>query len=214
MIGAMPAWWPYAAVTAAGLAVTLVGERSELRALVLIAKPLASASVVALAWSRYSPPGTYGAWVLAGLLLSAVGDVCLAHRRGLRAGLGAFLLAHVAYIAAFHTLVPVRAWPFAIALPLLAASTLAARWLGPHLGAMRVPVTAYVAVITVMVWGAGSVVGAGAAPWPVAAGAVLFYLSDIAVARQRFVREGFANRALGLPAYYLGQTLLALSVGR
>ena len=34
-----------------------------------------------------------------------------------------------------------------------------------------------------------------------------------AVARQRFVRPDFINRALGLPTYYLGQLLLALTVG-
>jgi len=52
-----------------------------------------------------------------------------------------------------------------------------------------------------------------ALPWTAAAGAALFYLSDLAVARQRFVHEDFINRALGLPTYYLGQLLLALTVG-
>jgi uncharacterized membrane protein YhhN len=210
----MATWWPYALVTAAGLAVTLAGERSGRSALVYVAKPVASLAFVALAWSRYEPPGPYGAWIVVGLLLSLVGDVCLAHPRGLRAGLGAFLLAHLAYVAAFHSLLPAREWPLAAALPFAAASALAARWLWPHLGAMRAPVAAYVAAITVMAWGAGSVFLAGRASWLAAAGAVLFYLSDLAVARQRFVREQFLNRAWGLPAYYLGQTLLALSVAR
>jgi uncharacterized membrane protein YhhN len=40
-------------------------------------------------------------------------------------------------------------------------------------------------------------------------GALLFYVSDLAVARNRFVAPGFANRAWGLPAYYAGQMLLA-----
>jgi hypothetical protein len=34
------------------------------------------------------------------------------------------------------------------------------------------------------------------------------------VARQRFVAPAFANRLYGLPLYYLGQFLLAFSVGR
>jgi uncharacterized membrane protein YhhN len=214
MIGAMPVWWPFAAVMVAGLAVTLAGERVGKRWLSYVGKPIASLSFVVLAWRACEPPGPYGAWIIAGLLLSLVGDVCLAHPRGLRAGLAAFLLAHLAYVAAFHSVLPARAWPLAAALPVLAASALVTRRLWPHLGAMRAPVTAYVAVITVMVWGAVSVLVAGAARWPAAAGAILFYLSDLAVARQRFVREQFLNRALGLPAYYLGQTLLALSVAR
>jgi uncharacterized membrane protein YhhN len=210
----MPWWWPFAAVTAAGAAVTLAGERWGRRALVFAAKPVASAAFVALAWRAYEPPGPYGAWIVAGLLLSLVGDVCLAHPRGLRAGLGAFLLAHVAYVAAFHSLLPARAWPLAAALPFAAASAVVVRWLWPHLGPLQAPVAAYVAAITVMVWGAAAAFLAGRASWLAAVGAVLFYLSDIAVARQRFVRPEFRNRAWGLPVYYLGQTLLALSAAR
>ena len=47
----------------------------------------------------------------------------------------------------------------------------------------------------------------------VPAGALLFYLSDLAVARDRFVVRRFASRAWGLPAYYLAQVLLALTLG-
>ena len=44
------------------------------------------------------------------------------------------------------------------------------------------------------------------------AGAALFYLSDLAVARQRFVAPGFENKLIGLPLYYAGQLLLASAV--
>jgi uncharacterized membrane protein YhhN len=64
-----------------------------------------------------------------------------------------------------------------------------------------------------MVWGAVSTLLQEALPWTAAAGAVLFYLSDLAVARHRFVRPAFLNRAWGLPAYYAGQLLLAWTVG-
>jgi len=43
-------------------------------------------------------------------------------------------------------------------------------------------------------------------------GAVAFYLSDLGVARDRFVSKGFVNRLVGLPLYYGGQLLLAYSV--
>jgi len=88
----------------------------------------------------------------------------------------------------------------------------AAFWLRPHLGNRQVPVLAYVVVITVMVWGGFSTAFGSSMPWIAAAGASLFYLSDLAVARQRFVQESFVNRAVGLPTYYLGQFLLALTI--
>ena len=71
----------------------------------------------------------------------------------------------------------------------------------------------YIAAISLMVWGAASTLLREALPWTAAAGAGLFYLSDLAVARHRFVRPAFVNRALGLPAYYVGQLLLAFTIG-
>jgi uncharacterized membrane protein YhhN len=74
-----------------------------------------------------------------------------------------------------------------------------------------VPIYAYVAVISVMV-----VAGLGSVSRPddieVALGALAFYGSDLAVARERFVQTGFVNRAWGLPLYYGAQLLLAASV--
>ena len=73
---------------------------------------------------------------------------------------------------------------------------------------MRGPVLAYTAVISAML-----VLGAGSrnplVPW----GALLFYLSDLTVARDRFVRPGLSNRVVGLPMYYAAQVVLALSAG-
>jgi hypothetical protein len=40
-------------------------------------------------------------------------------------------------------------------------------------------------------------------------GALLFYLSDFAVARDKFVAPGFWNGAWGLPFYFVAQLNLA-----
>jgi uncharacterized membrane protein YhhN len=48
--------------------------------------------------------------------------------------------------------------------------------------------------------------------WLIFLGAVLFYASDIFVARNRFIESEFLNRLVGLPFYYIGQFLLAFSV--
>ena len=83
---------------------------------------------------------------------------------------------------------------------------------------MKLPVLAYVAVITLMVVGAWAVferpsslplTGKTLIFW----GAVLFYLSDLFVARDQFIRQAFSNRLIGLPLYYTGQFLLAFSPG-
>ena len=44
-------------------------------------------------------------------------------------------------------------------------------------------------------------------------GAFLFYISDIFVARHRFIKKEFFNRLIGLPLYFTGQYVLAFSVG-
>jgi uncharacterized membrane protein YhhN len=49
--------------------------------------------------------------------------------------------------------------------------------------------------------------------WFILVGAVMFYVSDIFVAHQRFVMQSFTNRLIGLPLYYAAQFLLAFSVG-
>ena len=66
--------------------------------------------------------------------------------------------------------------------------------------------------ISTMVWGSLSVASAGVLGWTVAFGALLFYLSDLFVARHRFVTTEFLNRGFGLPIYYAGQVLIALSI--
>jgi uncharacterized membrane protein YhhN len=201
------------AAAVCAVVVLLVAEAKGRRPLVLAAKPLASACFVAVGWASLRAAGPYGAWIMLGLVLSMAGDILLMFRRAFLAGIGVFLAAHIAYLAAFHVLLPAHDWPLWIAAPVTTTSAFAAAWLWPHLGRLRAPVAAYVAAITLMLWGALAVMEAGRLAGVFAAGAALFYLSDLAVARDRFVQAGFVNRACGLPAYYLGQILLALSVG-
>jgi uncharacterized membrane protein YhhN len=192
------------AVVVAGLAVHLGAEATGHLVTRAISKVAASAGFVAVGLA-VNAGGRHGALVLAGLLLSAVGDALLlsSRQRAFLAGIGAFLLAHVAYAVAFapssRPSVPVAA---ALALAALAI----VRWLWPHLGALRVPVIAYAAAITAML-----LLALGVESALVRSGAALFYLSDLTVARDRFVREGLVNRLVGLPLYYAAQVLLALS---
>jgi uncharacterized membrane protein YhhN len=203
----------FGVLMAVAVAFVVAAERSGRRAIAIAAKPGASLGFVIVAVSRVRTGSTYDAWVVLALLLCFTGDVLLLFRRAFAGGLVAFLLGHLTFVAAFTALLPPRSWPVAWVLAPLAASAAAAHWLSPHLGRLRAAVLAYVAVITVMVWGACGVAARGAGPWFLGAGAGLFYLSDLAVAHDRFVRKAFAARTWGLPAYYLGQFLLALTVG-
>ena len=91
------------------------------------------------------------------------------------------------------------------------------RWLHPYLNEMKMPVLLYIIIISCMVVGAFAVMGSPRLPLPgrllVFGGALSFYLSDIFVARDRFRETQFLNRLVGLPLYYLGQFLLAFSIG-
>jgi uncharacterized membrane protein YhhN len=154
-----------------------------------------------------------------GLILCLGGDVFLTLPgvKWFRAGLAAFLLGHGFYILAFHGLAPFSGWISPVDLLILAISLGACRWLWLHLGAMRIPVLAYVTVITLMVFGAWAVFQTPGLSFPGRAlifkGAVLFYLSDFLVARDHFIKKEFSNRLIGLPLYYTGQFLLAFSPG-
>ena len=178
-------------------------------------KMFASSGFVGVAISSGAIDSGYGRWVLVALGLSWLGDLLLtfASRRAFLAGLVVFLLAHIGYLAAFA--VRGIAWTavtVAAAVVLMVAGGVW-RWLAPHLDdVMRRPVAGYVVVISAMV---AVAVGTTAHDLDlrILIGAVAFFVSDLAVARNRFVAAGFVNRAWGLPLYYLAQVLLALSVG-
>jgi uncharacterized membrane protein YhhN len=190
----------------------LLAERHGAQAGIWIAKPAAS---MAFIWAALSSDGlatSYGALVFTGLLLCMLGDVLLIPRGRpgvFRAGVCAFLLGHVAYGAAFVTQALSPAGLVAGGVLLAVVLVRVLRWLRRELPAgMVVPVRAYMMAIGVMATLACGVTAAGG-PWQVAVGALAFTVSDIAVARDRFVKEGFVNRAWGLPLYYGAQLLIA-----
>lgn len=197
-------------LTLSALAGLLLAERAESEVWIRRLKPLASVGFLGWAMHNGAFESSYGRAVFAGLVLSWFGDVFLMGRRSswFLAGLVAFLAAHVAYIVAFAGLSP--AWTRvaigAVALGMIAWRV--RRWLRPNLPeAMKRPVDGYILVITTMVATAYGAWSSGAST-VMLLGAVAFYLSDLAVARERFVASGFINRLWGLPMYYLAQLLL------
>jgi uncharacterized membrane protein YhhN len=207
-------FWVLAVTTACAVAVLVWAEWRTSPAR-FVAKPIASIGFIAAALDRGAFDSTYGRILFIGLILAAFGDVFLlgSSRPTFLAGLVSFLLGHVVYVIAFMTLGIDPLWTL-IAVPAvgLAAATVV-RWLRPNLSPDMVgPVLAYVAVISLMVIAASGVFADGATGW-ILVGAIGFFLSDLAVARNQFVIESITNRIWGLPLYYASQLILAWTVG-
>jgi uncharacterized membrane protein YhhN len=207
-------------VVASGLlAALLVAEKRKSVPLILTFKTPLSMLFVAAALIQSRAVEPYYKWVIAGLVFGLIGDVCLALKGNntFRAGLVAFLLGHVLYVVAFAGLTRPSDWLALGHLLILGISLGVFWWLRPHLGAMVIPVGLYVLVISLMLAAAWvaflnpDLKATGA--WALFVGACCFYMSDLFVARERFVKSQFINRLLGLPLYYGGQFCIAFSVG-
>ena len=139
----MKAPFPIVGVVAIGCALLVGLQLHGLDAPAAVAKFIASSAFVSLAVQRGALASWYGRLVLAGLCLSWCGDLFLIGRSQtfFLAGLGAFLLAHVAYSAAFvrHGFGPIALAVTAV--PVAVAATLIWGWLEPQTTAdLSVPV--------------------------------------------------------------------------
>lgn len=200
-------------MTTVGLAVLLYGEWKDRPGLRAVGKPIASLGFIVAAIGFGAFESHYGKTILVGLILGAIGDVCLlgSARKFFIAGLVSFLLGHLAYFVAFAGLPISAASALIAAVGMAAVMGLIARWVFPHAPDMRAPIGAYMLVISAMCVAAIGAGGAGA-PWMIPVGALLFTASDIAVVRDRFVSKGLLNRLWGLPLYYAAQLIIAWSI--
>lgn len=183
-------------------------------------KPIASAAFVAIGALGFAHgPGArlYSALVLAGLVLSTAGDLLLiraAAPRLFSLGLVSFLLAHVAYSLAFSVTAAIGWVDAAVAVPLLLVAVVLFLRFKANLGPMKIPVAAYMVVISFMVDRALGVaaspsIGALASAL-IAGGAISFYISDLMLAWNRYAAAFRLNR-LSLIFYYGGQAAIAFS---
>lgn len=201
------------------LTALLASEKGGRTAFKITFKFILSSLFILLALLQPAQDPRYATAVIGGLALCLVGDVCLAipGQTAFRIGLVAFLLGHVGYIAAFALMVRPGAAMWVTAILAVPLSTFVYARLLPFLDGMRRPVMGYVVIITLMVIAAGALFGADNLSYAgrllVLNGALAFYISDLFVARQRFVHQTFYNRLIGLPLYYLGQFQIAYTVG-
>jgi len=213
---------PGVALTVAGCAGALIADELKARRLRGVFKIAASLGFVLVGFSSWSP-GEHVSLLQAGLIAAAIGDAALIGRdkRALLAGIAAFAMTHLLYSAAFMTRIVQRPGinaAIGLALGLGGAAVaghLAWTWLAPHVRSLKTAVRAYTALATLMcgLSLAALVAWLGTAYMTIAAaacaGAVLFCVSDAAVARDRLLGPSQADRRWGLPVYYVAQLLLA-----
>lgn len=150
----------------------------------------------------------------AAFLFSALGDLFLAmkgDKRNFPRGLGCFLASHLFYIA---VMLPLASAPDTLALKATSLAVgigaLALYWsLAPTLGRMKLPVGAYLVVILAMALTALAV--PAGAPW-LGLGAVLFVISDSAIALDKFRTPLPWRGPIVWITYYVGQALMAASL--
>lgn len=183
-------------------------------------KPTATLVVIAMVILSFFKPVfnlTYSVGILVGLLFSLGGDVALMfqeYRRAFIIGLVLFLLAHVVYTVVFFQFGMFSSLDYLVGAVLLLAAVGFYQLIKPNLGKMKIPVIVYILVISLMVSRAVSTfanpeIGEQQA-WMIAGGAVLFFISDIILAANRFWKPWKFNR-VSLAFYYSGQALLALA---
>lgn len=207
----------FAGLCAVAVAALLMAELKARPKLKAGAKTAASAAFLAVALSAGATETLFGSVMLAGLVACAAGDILLLSDRDrpFLAGMGAFAAGHLAYAAAFFGAAPTLSLNAVLAFIgfiIIAGVFLTRLW--PHLGAFRAPVVCYMGIIGAMCVASAAMTAPPVAAPPLlfAGAAFMFAISDIAVARDKFIAPSFANKAWGLPLYYSAQLIFASSL--
>ncbi|GAB7070660.1 lysoplasmalogenase [Mycolicibacterium hodleri] len=152
-------------------------------------------------------------WLVPALVLSAAGDVFLAMpwwEPSFVLGLGAFLVAHLCFLAALLPLAATTAARVAAAVVVCVACVALLVWFWPSLLAdgMAIPVVLYMVVLAAMVCAA--LLADLPTPWT-ALGAVCFAVSDGMIGIGRFVLR---SEALAVPIWWAyAASLLLITAG-
>jgi len=188
-------------------------------ALLFVFKPLTTVLVIAYAWPRGADVPRQQRLVRIGLVLSLVGDVFLLWpKEGFLPGLVSFLLAHLAYIAAFCVPARLAARPLVfVAYGVVAALILSQLWPGVP-GALRASVLGYVVCLATMaaqaaVWWRSAIGSTDERLARAAAiGGLLFMASDSLLAINKFALPLPFAPVWILATYWAAQWAIASSL--
>lgn len=204
---------PWLILAVMGAVAYLYGVTMQATLLCLLSKPVPVLAL--LGWLQDAPASPYRRWISIGLMFSLLGDILLAWPVDLFVfGLGAFLVAHLAYLKAY--LVDCRRPALLpLALALLAGVSLFSVMAAKGLGDLLIPVAVYALAISAMLWRALARLGSHVpkrSAWLAAAGAVAFVASDSLIGIDRFVLPFGAAPYLIILSYWIGQWGIAASV--
>jgi alkenylglycerophosphocholine hydrolase len=178
-------------------------------------KPLTTLLILGIALAASPASAPYQQWLAAALVLSLAGDVCLmfGSDRWFVAGLSSFLLAHLAFAAAFLQGIGTANPPGWLAAVVVFAAVMLFVLL-PRAGRLKLPVLLYCLVLAAMVFTAAARHAAlhDADSLRAALGALVFMLSDSALAWRRFIGRYRGAQALILSTYWTAIGLIAWSV--
>lgn len=203
--------WLFVFGTAFGTAGLMASTAKLLDASHLAMICVASTSFVMIPVAGGALGSAYGWCIFAGLVGCWWGDMLGFHGQFI-ASVAAFLLGHVAFSAAFFVrgvdwgrLLQALPFVFFVALTVVV-------WILPFVDnpVERIAVCAYCVVISSMVL---SALGAseGSLGKLIAAGAIVFFVSDIFVARWKYVPDTMYNAYFCYPLYYLSCVLMGLT---
>ena len=204
---------PWLILAVMGAVAYLYGVSMQATLLCLLSKPVPVLAL--LGWLQDAPASPYRRWISIGLLFSLLGDILLAWPVDLFVfGLGAFLVAHLAYLKAY--LVDCRRLALLpLALALLAGVSLFSVMAAKGLGDLLIPVAVYALAIIAMQWRALARLGSHVpkrSAWLAAAGALAFVVSDSLIGIDRFVLPFGAAPYLIILSYWIGQWGITASV--
>jgi uncharacterized membrane protein YhhN len=207
-------------VLAASVFILIRAEVLKLQRQIYLIKPLSTVTVIAVAFISFLEPTRnllYTIGVLAGLLFSLGGDIALMFqekRRAFKAGLILFFTTQLIYGGVFLLMGRFSAWDILSAAILLIMGTGFYRLIRTSLGSLKGPVIGYIVAISFMVNRALSTFASpnfrAKQALMIFLGALLFYLSDVILAANRFWRPWKYHR-INLAFYYSGQCLIALA---
>jgi uncharacterized membrane protein YhhN len=207
-----------ALILAAGVSglLAILADRSDPRPhIYYILKPLTTLLILGGAAAADPVDFAHQQWILLALVLSLVGDIFLMFKgdRWFLAGLSSFLLAHLAFVAAFLSGLQFPEPPiWSYGVLLWGFAMLSVLW--SRAGKLKIPVLIYGLMLALMVLAAAArnTVVADEASFLILCGALFFMASDSLLGYRQFVRIYPGAQPLILSTYWMGIGLIAWSI--
>jgi uncharacterized membrane protein YhhN len=166
---------------------------------------------------RHTDNSLFITLIITGLIFSIAGDLIICIRKNIffLTALLCFICTHVIYTVCFFLYAPFLPVDVITGIIFSLSGILIYRYFRPHLKKLKIPVAVYIIFITCMLWRASVTVYSTRLSLIqgifIAAGSVLFYLSDIVLGINMFIKPIKKFVLINLTLYYMGQLFIVLS---